>query len=99
MSEGAEVLYLRLIAASDDMAMGVFDAARELGITVPDDLAIVGFDDIALARDLTLPLSTVRIPLEEIGRRAATIILANGEPEPGTPPEVLPVELVRRSSS
>ena len=88
-----------IFAASDDMAMGVFDAARELGVTVPDDLAIVGFDDIALARDLTLPLSTVRIPLEEIGRRAATLILANGEPEPGTPPEVLPVELVQRSSS
>ncbi len=73
-----------VFAASDDMALGVLDAARDLGIAVPDDLAIVGFDDIALARDMSLPISTVRIPLEEIGRRAATLILANGELETGT---------------
>lgn len=88
-----------VFAASDDMALGVLDAARDLGIAVPDDLAIVGFDDIALARDMSLPISTVRIPLEEIGRRAATLILANGDQETGATPEVLPVELIRRSSS
>jgi LacI family transcriptional regulator len=88
-----------VFAASDDMAMGVLDTARDLGLSVPTDLAIVGFDDIALARDRTLPISTVRIPLEEIGRRAATLILANGDHKTGAPPEVLPVELIRRSSS
>ena len=88
-----------IFAASDDMAIGVLDAARDLGVMVPADLAIVGFDDIALARDLSLPISTVRIPLEELGRRAATLILANGDQSTGTAPEVLPVELIRRSSS
>ncbi len=88
-----------VFAASDDMALGVLDTARDMGQMVPADLAIVGFDDIALARERTLPISTVRIPLEEIGRRAATLILANGDREYSASPEVLPVELIRRSSS
>jgi LacI family transcriptional regulator len=90
-----------IFAASDDLAIGALEAVRAIGRSVPDDVAIVGFDDIPLAQDMTPPLTTVRIPLVEIGRRAAELLMAGGggEREPVTTPAVLPVELVQRSSA
>jgi LacI family transcriptional regulator len=87
-----------VFAASDDMAVGVLEAVRSAGLRAPDDVAIVGFDDIPLAREISVPLSTVRIPLAEMGRRAAALVLQDGDGGEAVT-EVLPVELVRRQSS
>ncbi len=61
---------------SDQMALGAMAACRELGIRVPDEVSIVGFDDLASSRYLTPPLTTVRQPMREIGARAVHLLLA-----------------------
>ena len=85
---------------NDLMAIGVYVVARELGIEIPDDLAIVGFDDIVIASTLEPPLTTVRIAQGELGQLAgkATLDLLQGEKDH---PETIefPVTLEVRGSS
>jgi LacI family transcriptional regulator len=64
-----------LFVSNDVMAFGAMEAARERGLRIPDDLSIIGFDDIPQAAHVHPPLSTVRQPLEEMGRRAAMLLL------------------------
>jgi DNA-binding LacI/PurR family transcriptional regulator len=89
-----------IIAANDFSAVGVLDAAREAGLRVPNDLSVAGFDDIPLAEHTTPPLTTVRQPLYEMGRKAAEVLIAwiEGSPPP-TPEIVLPTQLVLRAST
>jgi DNA-binding LacI/PurR family transcriptional regulator len=79
--------------------MGALRAARELGLAVPDDLAVTGWDDIPAAAHLAPPLTTVRQPMVELGRRAAVLLTERIERTRTDPRhEVLPTELVVRSS-
>lgn len=89
-----------LFAANDLMAIGAMRALRQAGRWVPDDVAIVGFDDIPSAAHTDPPLTTVRQPLYEMGRTAAQMLLANlqGEPLPASPVQ-LPTSLVVRGST
>jgi len=64
-----------ILAASDSMALGALDALAELGIKVPDAVAVVGFDDVVEARFASPPLTTVRQPLYEQGVRATESVL------------------------
>ncbi|WP_279400392.1 LacI family DNA-binding transcriptional regulator [Rathayibacter caricis] len=64
-----------IFAGSDASAMGVLEAARQLCITVPDDLSVVGFDDTLIARISAPPLTTVHQPIADIGRTAVTTLL------------------------
>jgi len=76
-----------VFAASDILAIGVLIECQNRGIRVPEQLAVVGFDDVGLASHTTPPLTTVRVPREEIGRRAAQEVLARlsgGKDEPKT---------------
>jgi DNA-binding LacI/PurR family transcriptional regulator len=87
-----------IFAASDAQALGVLEAARILGLRVPQDLSVVGFDDVEVAA--YVGLTTVRQPLFESGRRGAQLLLqmlAGGPGEPQT--AELPVELVVRSTT
>lgn len=59
-----------IFACADRAAAGVYAAARELGLTIPDDLSVIGFDDVIVAQWLQPPLTTVRQPLEEMAREA-----------------------------
>lgn len=59
-----------VFVASDEMAFGLIAAVKELGRRVPEDISVVGIDDIELAQYCAPPLTTVRQPLEEIGRQA-----------------------------
>jgi len=65
-----------LFAANDAMAIGALRGLREAGVSVPDDIAVMGFDDIPTARYVTPPLSTMRVPMRELGRRAMQRMLA-----------------------
>ncbi len=65
-----------VFAASDVMAVGAMSAFREAGVIVGEGIAVAGFDDIPTVRDITPPLTTVRIPLEDIGERALSLALA-----------------------
>lgn len=79
-----------IFAGSDMQAFGVFEAARRSGLRVPDDLSVVGFDDLPLARSAWPPLTTVRQPLEEMAALATRMAL---EISRGDSPETRRVEL------
>jgi LacI family transcriptional regulator len=64
---------------NDRMAMGAYDAARDLGLGVPEDLSIVGFDDEDLAAYLAPQLSTVLLPHDEMARWAVGALLDSNE--------------------
>lgn len=87
-----------LIVSSDPIAIGVMRAATEAGIRIPDDLAIASFDDMSVSAYLTPPLTTVRIPTEEMGRVAVQLLLHDLATGSLPVTVVLPVELVVRES-
>lgn len=87
-----------VFAANDNMGAGALRALRAAGRLVPDDVAVVGFDDLAVAQVADPPLTTVHQPIEALGREMARMLVAliNGQ-EPT--PLILPTRLVIRSSS
>jgi LacI family transcriptional regulator len=88
-----------LVCVNDEVAMGVLDAARGIGLRVPDELAVTGWDDVPAARHLNPPLTTVRQPMLDLGRRAAELLrdrITTHRNEARH--EVLPTEVVVRSS-
>ena len=89
-----------LFCASDLMAIGVMAELKKHGFTVPDDLSIMGFDDIAIAQYYSPTLTTIRQPTRELGFAAATALLArlNGDNELVVK-KLLDVELVERLST
>jgi LacI family transcriptional regulator len=89
-----------LFAANDLQAVGVMKAARELGIEIPGELALVGGDNIELAEFLEVPLTTFHQPAREIGSLGAEILLSRLNGEKGETRQIVlsPELLVRRSS-
>ncbi|MBL1098691.1 LacI family DNA-binding transcriptional regulator [Streptomyces coffeae] len=87
-----------VFVASDLMAIGALRTLRQAGRRVPDDVAVVGFDDIEPARYTEPPLTTVRQPIAEIGRRLAAQVLRLAAGERVEPALILPTELVVRDS-
>ena len=89
-----------IFASSDQMAFGAYEALRRRGLRVPDDISVVGFDDLPESRWSSPPLTTVRQPLAEMGLLAARTVLrlARGE-EVETPRVELATGLVVRDSS
>lgn len=88
-----------VFAASDVMAAGARRELRASGRRIPEDVALVGFDDSVLARHMDPPLTSVRQPVEEMGRTMARLLLARIAGEEGDAAVVLPTELVVRESS
>jgi DNA-binding LacI/PurR family transcriptional regulator len=87
-----------IFSPSDTQAMGVLKAARERGLRVPDDLAVVGFDDVEFAD--YIGLTTVRQPLEESGRVAVDLLLARlGDRSRPVQRVTLPLTLVQRETA
>ena len=64
---------------NDLVAIGLMRALRELGIGVPEQVSVVGYDDIEMARYAAVPLTTVRVPKKEMGRRAAELLVRQAE--------------------
>ena len=73
-----------VFAANDAIALGVYQAARQLGLHVPDDLSVVGFDDSLLAPLVTPPLTTVNQPLEDMGAAAVRTLVDLSQSRPVT---------------
>lgn len=92
---GSGVDVTAIVTMTDNIAIGAYRAARSLGIRLPDDLSIIGFDDAPLVADLTPALSTVHPPFFDLGVRAAEIALGL------VPPAhvLLPVTFMKRESS
>jgi LacI family transcriptional regulator len=88
-----------VFVASDAMALGCMRAIQEAGLGIPEDIAVVGFDDIPAAAVSKPPLTTVRQPIQRMGSLAAEILIDMIEhPSPQPRHLVLPTELVIRSS-
>lgn len=85
-----------IFAANDMMAVGALAALRERGIAVPEAMSVVGYDDLPLSRDVAPPLTTVRVPMVEMGRQAMGLAVADGSDDERV--LRLPTEVVRRGS-
>ncbi|WP_435970988.1 LacI family DNA-binding transcriptional regulator [Streptomyces sp. Qhu_M48] len=87
-----------VVCDDDILAAGACKALRRLGLRVPEDVSVTGFDDLALATAVEPELTTVALPAERIGERGMAALLAVLAGEPAQPDE-LPVSLVPRGSS
>ncbi len=87
-----------VFAVNDVMAVGAMAALREQGHQVPQDMALAGFDDIATLRDVQPPLTTVRLPLVQIGRRALELALDQLDGQPAVAVTVVGEVVVRAST-
>jgi LacI family transcriptional regulator len=90
-----------IVCFNDQQALAVMTALKELNIRVPDDISIVGNDDIYYAKIYPIPLTTMRAPQHEIGRRAAEILIRNIESSTllQTEQVVLETEFIIREST
>ncbi len=90
-----------IFASSDIMAYGVLDAVKKMGKLIPDDISIVGFDDLFLSSWETIQLTSVRVPIYEVGYQASNLLLRkmeNGNLKTKKNHIVLETELVLRKS-
>jgi LacI family transcriptional regulator len=87
-----------VFAVNDVMAVGALAALRDSGVSVPDQLSLAGFDDITTLRDFVPSLTTVRLPLEQMGERATRLAL---DDEPGAVPRTVHIdgEVIIRDST
>lgn len=89
-----------IFASNDVMAFGVMEAVRDHHLRIPEDISIVGFDDVPQATQVHPTLTTVRQPLEQMGRAAARLLLELVQDPERPPPRIeLPTELVIRSTA
>jgi LacI family transcriptional regulator len=89
-----------IVAANDLLALGCYDVLAERGLRCPQDVSVVGFNDMPFADRFNPPLTTVRIPHREMGAAAAEVLLELMA-EPQTPPRqiLLPATLIVRGST
>ena len=91
-----------IVCYSDFVAFGVMQAIREIGLSIPDDIAVVGFDDVRMASCLQVPLTTIQSPKEELGRQAMQLLvhrLEKNHHDGETDQRKLDVTLIPRESS
>jgi LacI family transcriptional regulator len=86
-----------ITCATDDLAAGVYGAARDLGLGVGRDVALTGWDDLPVGRALTPALTTVRQSIRELGERAASLLCARIAGEPTTSETLPSLPVIRRS--
>jgi LacI family xylobiose transport system transcriptional regulator len=106
LNHGRELLRLAdrptaVVCGNDLQAFGVYEAARQLGLRIPGELSVIGFDDVAYAQWCGPALTTVRQPFAEMGAKAAGLVLAlaAGQPVPQTRAEVETTLIVRDSTA
>jgi LacI family transcriptional regulator, repressor for deo operon, udp, cdd, tsx, nupC, and nupG len=89
-----------IFAVSDTLAIGAINGLRSVGKRTPDDVAVVGFDDISVAAQIDPPLTTVAQPMRELGETAARLLLKRlADPAANVPGVLLPHRLVVRGSA
>ncbi len=91
-----------IVCYSDFVAFGVMQGIREAGLSVPEDIAVVGFDDVRMSSCLHVSLTTIKSPKEELGRRAVQSLISRLEDnrdKSGTERIRLDVQLIARESS
>lgn len=90
-----------VFTGNDEMAVGVYQAVRQAGLRIPEDLSIVGYDDSPMATRIWPPLTTVRLPIKYMGRIAVQLLVSNHDRmtmEPPSATSVMPSLVVREST-
>ncbi len=99
LGNGRRVAFDAVFTGDDDAAIGVLRALHQHGLKVPEEIAVIGFDDLGFAPFLNPPLTTVRAPTEMVGRMAAERLFAILEDQPANETTVvLPTEIIYRRS-
>ena len=98
LGNGKRVAFDAVFAGDDDAAIGVLRALHEYNCKVPDDIAVIGFDDLGFASFLNPPLTTVRAPTESVGRIATERLFGLLENQPSDEVMILPTEIIFRRS-
>jgi len=101
MIEGPDAV-TGIIAGNDTIALGVLEAARRCGVQVPEQLSVIGFDDMPLASSPIIGLTSIRQPVEAMARTAARRLIDRMRPGTNTGAasrDVLPIELIRRQTT
>jgi DNA-binding LacI/PurR family transcriptional regulator len=93
-----QIAFDAVFTGDDDAAIGVLKSLHEHGIRIPEDVAVVGFDDLGFASFLNPPLTTVRAPTETVGKVAAERLFGLLENHPSEEVIILPTEIVFRRS-
>lgn len=91
--------FTAIVAANDLMAIGALSTLRDCHLSVPEDMSVVGFDDIEFSAYAPVPLTTVRMPLAELGRAGAKLVLDLLDGKAAPAPQTVPAELVVREST
>jgi LacI family transcriptional regulator len=98
LGNGKRVAFDAIFTGDDDAAIGALKALHEHGCKVPEDIAVIGFDDMAYAPFLNPPLTTVRAPTEAVGRIATERLFGLLENQPTDEVMILPTEIIFRRS-
>jgi LacI family transcriptional regulator len=98
LGNGRRVAFDAVFAGDDDAAIGVLKALHKHSFRIPEDVAVIGFDDLGFAPFLNPPLTTVRAPTESVGRIATERLFALLENHPSEEMVVLPTEIIFRRS-
>ena len=93
-----QVAFDAVFTGDDDAAIGVLKALHKHGLRVPEDVAVIGFDDLGFAPFLNPPLTTVRAPTEDVGRIAAERLFSLLENQTSDEVTILPTEIIFRRS-
>jgi LacI family transcriptional regulator len=88
-----------IFAGNDEMASGVYGAAHELGIRIPDDLSLIGFDDAPIATRMWPAMTSVRLPVREMGKAAAEKLFDRAKEAGKEPPSEFTPALIERQST
>ena len=95
-----KIPFSAVIAANDKMALGAMNCLIHKGLNIPQDIAVIGFDDIELAQYTNPPLTTVHVPIEELGRMAVQKVLYNKQSTtPQISKTIIPCSLTIRQST
>lgn len=98
LSQGQQIAFDAVFTGDDDAAIGVLKSLHEHRKQVPDDVAVIGFDDLGFAPFLNPPLTTVRAPTERVGRIATERLFEVLENHPSDGVTILPTEIIYRRS-
>jgi LacI family transcriptional regulator len=98
LANGQRVAFDAVFTGDDDAAIGALQALHKYGIRIPEEVAVIGFDDLGFAQFLNPPLTTVRAPTESVGRIAAERLFEVLENQSSRGAVVLPTEIIFRRS-
>ena len=98
LGNGNRVAFDAVFTGDDDAAIGALKALHQHGLRIPEDIAVIGFDDLGFAPFLNPPLTTVRAPTESVGRIAAERLFGILENQASDEVTVLPTEIIFRRS-